>query len=48
MLQTNKIYEIALFHAERHTNESNFVLTLGGFNKSTSSCTPICGDGTPE
>ena len=44
-LQTNRIYEIALFHAERHTNASNFVLTLGGFNKGKSICTSTCGDG---
>ena len=25
------VYEMALFHAERHTGESNFDLTLTGF-----------------
>jgi fibro-slime domain-containing protein len=39
------LYEIALFHAERHTTESNFKLTLRGFVKNTSVCTNICGDG---
>jgi fibro-slime domain-containing protein len=43
-LQVGNIYEISLFHAERHTNASNFELTLGGFVKSTSTCTPVCGD----
>lgn len=39
------VYEIALFHAERHTKDSNFWLTLRGFVKKTSVCTNICGDG---
>src|SRR5690606_6959373 len=39
------IYEIALFHAERHTDESNFNLSLGGFVKTTSKCVAVCGDG---
>src|SRR5262249_31054602 len=41
-LTAGQIYEISLFHAERHTNESNFQLTLGGFVKSTSTCTAKC------
>jgi fibro-slime domain-containing protein len=44
-LTKGRIYEIALFHAERHTNQSNFQLTLNGFGRSKSVCTPICGDG---
>jgi fibro-slime domain-containing protein len=44
-LTKGRIYEIALFHAERHTNQSNFKLTLNGFGRSKSVCTPICGDG---
>ena len=40
-----RIYQIALFHAERHTNASNFQLTLGGFVKATSTCRTTCGDG---
>lgn len=39
------VYEIALFHAERHTTASNFWLTLRGFVRKTSVCTNICGDG---
>jgi len=44
-LSKGHIYEIALFHAERHTDQSNFQLTLNGFGRSKSVCTPICGDG---
>ena len=39
------VYEIVLFHAERHTTESNFQLTLEGFIAPRSHCETICGDG---
>lgn len=39
------VYEIALFHAERHTSGSNFNLTLGGFVHTKSTCQTDCGDG---
>lgn len=39
------LYEIALFHAERHSAGSNFKLTLTGFAPTYSSCAPACGDG---
>jgi fibro-slime domain-containing protein len=39
------VYEISLFHAERHTSQSNFKLTLGGFVKARTRCASICGDG---
>jgi fibro-slime domain-containing protein len=39
------IYEMALFHAERHVEQSNFTLTLGGFLKNTTVCTRGCGNG---
>jgi len=39
------VYEIKVFHAERHTTGSSFKLTLSGFNTSRSNCTPHCGDG---
>jgi fibro-slime domain-containing protein len=39
------VYEIALFHAERHTEDSNFKLTVRGFVKKKSICTNNCGDG---
>ena len=44
-LEQDKIYEIVLFHAERHTEASNFNLTLGGFVSAKSECTTECGDG---
>ncbi|HEX7625138.1 MAG TPA: DUF4215 domain-containing protein [Anaeromyxobacteraceae bacterium] len=39
------VYEISLFHAERHSEQSNFKLTLGGFVKATTRCASVCGDG---
>jgi fibro-slime domain-containing protein len=39
------VYEIVLFHAERHTSQSNFRLTLQGFLAPRSSCQTNCGDG---
>ncbi|MBN1605604.1 MAG: DUF4215 domain-containing protein [Polyangiaceae bacterium] len=39
------VYEIVLFHAERHTIWSNFRLTIAGFLPPRSDCAPICGDG---
>lgn len=44
-LLNGHLYEIALFHAERHTNASNFKLTVRGFTKKKSTCTNVCGDG---
>ncbi|MDB4938715.1 MAG: Multiple EGF-like-domain protein 3 precursor, partial [Labilithrix sp.] len=44
-LKDKHVYEIVLFHAERHTNASNFRLTLRGFVKKKSVCANICGDG---
>ncbi len=38
------VYEIAVFQAERHTDESNYKLTLRGFERAKSVCTPRCGD----
>lgn len=40
-----RVYEIALFHAERHTDKSNFKLTIGGFVASGTTCITDCGDG---
>lgn len=40
-----RVYEIALFHAERRTNASNFKLTLRGFIKKKTACESVCGDG---
>lgn len=44
-LVVGKIYEVVLFQAERHTSQSNYVLTLNNFGKAKTSCTSICGDG---
>jgi fibro-slime domain-containing protein len=44
-LEAGHIYEIALFHAERHTPASNFNLTLDGFVSAKSKCEAKCGDG---
>ena len=39
------IYQISFFQAERHTNASNFRLTLENFLPTHSQCVPTCGDG---
>jgi fibro-slime domain-containing protein len=44
-LEVGKVYEVAVFQAERHTCQSNYRLTLGGFSQASSSCGPQCGDG---
>ena len=44
-LQSGKVYEIAVFQAERQTNGSSYKLTLSGFNAAPTSCVPTCGDG---
>jgi fibro-slime domain-containing protein len=44
-LEVGRVYEIALFHAERRTEESNFKLSLKGFAGASSRCEPVCGDG---
>lgn len=44
-LQDKQLYEVALFHAERHTTASNFKLTLNGFVKKLSVCKEVCGNG---
>ncbi|HVY29150.1 MAG TPA: DUF4215 domain-containing protein [Polyangiaceae bacterium] len=44
-LLVGKVYEIALFHAERHSDASNFKLALTGFVSAKSKCSPVCGDG---
>jgi fibro-slime domain-containing protein len=43
-LSVGSVYEVSLFHAERHTGESNFDLTLGGFVSKKSVCASVCGD----
>jgi cysteine-rich repeat protein len=44
-LEMGKIYEIAVFHADRHPRESNYQLTISGFSTTKSACTPTCGNG---
>ncbi len=44
-LEVGRVYELAVFHAERHTTQSNFRLTLSGFVTQTSECDWVCGDG---
>jgi fibro-slime domain-containing protein len=44
-LEDGKIYEIVVFHADRHPRESNYQLTLSGFTTLRSQCQPRCGDG---
>lgn len=39
------VYEVVLFHAERHECGSNFKLTLAGFDAPKSTCQEVCGDG---
>jgi fibro-slime domain-containing protein len=40
-----RLYRLDFFHAERHTGESNFKLTMNGFVRSKSTCVSTCGDG---
>lgn len=49
-LTVGRVYEIVVFQAERHTVDSNYRLTLGGFNLPRSRCASVCGDGvvTPD
>ena len=40
-----KVYEIALFQAERKQTRSSYKLTVGQFNRTHTVCTARCGDG---
>jgi fibro-slime domain-containing protein len=44
-LEMGKIYEIAVFHADRHPRDANYQLTLSSFSTTESNCMPKCGDG---
>jgi len=44
-LAVGNLYEIVLFHAERHSAGSNFKLTLTGFSPTSTTCASACGDG---
>lgn len=43
-LTVGGIYEVVVFQAERHVTQSNYKLTLRGFNAPKSSCVSVCGD----
>jgi fibro-slime domain-containing protein len=49
-LAIGQVYEIVVFQAERHTTQSNYLLTLSDFINGVTICTPVCGDGikTPD
>ena len=44
-LTVGGMYEFALFQAERHTDQSNYRLTLRGFVHGKTACKSVCGDG---
>ena len=44
-LEQGKVYEFALFQAERNRCESNYAVTFKGFARAKSVCQPTCGDG---
>ncbi len=44
-LEPGRVYEMAVFHAERNPTESSYKLELRGFNPAPSDCLPECGDG---
>lgn len=44
-LEVGKVYEIAVFQAERHVTGSQYELTLKGFDIGRSACKSVCGDG---
>jgi fibro-slime domain-containing protein len=44
-LVLGKVYEVAMFQAERNACGSNFGVTLKNFSKPKSSCASVCGDG---
>jgi fibro-slime domain-containing protein len=44
-LEKDKVYEFALFQAERNRSQSNYKATFRGFARAKSVCTPTCGDG---
>jgi fibro-slime domain-containing protein len=44
-LVLGKVYEVAMFQAERNECGSNFGVTLKNFSRPKSTCSSICGDG---
>jgi fibro-slime domain-containing protein len=47
---TASVNEIVVFQAERHVTQSNYTLTLQGFNAPVTTCAPRCGNAiiTPD
>ena len=44
-LTKGKVYEIALFQAERKQSQSSYKLTVGQFSRTHTECNARCGDG---
>ena len=44
-LERGRVYEIAVFQAERRTVHSHYRLTLANFSGPRSRCQNVCGDG---
>jgi fibro-slime domain-containing protein len=44
-LDVGGVYEAVVFQAERHTERSQYRLTLTNFNQTPSTCKDMCGDG---
>jgi fibro-slime domain-containing protein len=44
-LTAGESYEIVVYHADRHPIDSNYHLTLSGFDATRSGCTATCGNG---
>ncbi len=44
-MEAGRLYEIVVFHAERHPVDSNYLLSLTNFTYEQSSCDYECGDG---
>jgi fibro-slime domain-containing protein len=49
-ISPTSVNEIVVFQAERHVTESNYTLTLRGFNAPVTTCQSVCGDSvvTPD
>ena len=43
-LESGRVYELAVFHANRHPRESDYELVLPPFTHTTTRCVPRCGD----
>ena len=43
-LTAGNIYEVVVFQAERHTDQSTYKLTLRSFDRARTRCMSVCGD----